>query len=166
MGFSEEEAKALIARAAKNRRARSKAADQRAAIEAAQADISRASGRGQDKSMREPGRGHKYGARAAVVDGIRFPSIAEAKFYERSKERQAIGEIFYFTLWPVFVLPGGIRVRFDQQIIYPNNGIDYYDVKGVITPQFKKNKRLVEHFWPIKIKVVIYQKGKFVEVEI
>ena len=112
-------------------------------------------------------RGHKYGARATVVDGIRFPSIAEAKFYERSKERQAIGEIFYFTLWPVFVLPGGIRVRLDQQIVYPNNnGIDYYDVKGVITPQFKKNKRLVEHFWPIKIKVVIYQKGKFVEVEI
>ena len=154
--FTEEQAKELIARAAQNRRARAKAADQRAAIEVAQADIPRASGRG-----------HKYGARATVVDGIRFPSIAEAKFYERSKERQAIGEIFYFTLWPVFVLPGGIRVRLDQQIVYPNNnGIDYYDVKGVITPQFKKNKRLVEHFWPIKIKVVIYQKGKFVEVEI
>ena len=166
MAFTEEDAKNLIARAAKNRRARSKAADQRAAIEAAQADIPRASGRGH-YSEREPGRGHKYGARATVVDGIRFPSIAEAKFYERSKERQAIGEIFYFTLWPVFVLPGGIRVRLDQQIVYPNNnGIDYYDVKGVITTQNKKNKRLVEHFWPIKIKVVIYQKGKFVEVEI
>ena len=58
---------------------------------------------------REPGRGHKYGARATVVDGIRFPSIAEAEYYKRSKLRQAAGEIDYFLLWPCFVLPGGVR---------------------------------------------------------
>ena len=93
---------------AQNRRARAKAADQRAAIEVAQADIPRASGRGHYPE-REPGRGHKYGARATVVDGIRFPSIAEAEYYKRSKLRQAAGEIDYFLLWPCFVLPGGVR---------------------------------------------------------
>ncbi|MCB0297336.1 MAG: DUF1064 domain-containing protein [Calditrichaeota bacterium] len=165
MGFSEEEAKALVERAAKNRRARSKAADQRAAIAAAQADIPRASGGRGHYPEREPGRGHKYGARATVVDGIRFPSIAEAEYYKLSKIRQSAGEIDYFLLWPCFVLPGGVRVRFDQQIIAAGK-VEYVDVKGKITAQFKRNKKLVEELWPIKVKVVIFKAGRFQEVNL
>lgn len=164
MGFTEEDAKALIERAAKNRRARSKAADQRAAIAAAQADIPRASGRGHYPE-REPGRGHKYGAKATVVDGIRFPSIAEAEYYKLSKIRQSAGEIDYFLLWPCFVLPGGVRVRFDQQI-FVGGKVEYVDVKGRITAQFKRNKKLVEELWPIKVKVVIFKAGRFQEVNL
>ena len=162
--FTEEQAKELIARAAQNRRARAKAADQRAAIEVAQADIPRASGRGHYPE-REPGRGHKYGARATVVDGIRFPSIAEAEYYKRSKLRQAAGEIDYFLLWPCFVLPGGVRVRFDQQI-FSGGQVEYIDVKGKITSQFKRNKKMVEHLWPVKIKVLLFKKGQFSEIEV
>lgn len=164
MGFTEEEAKALIERAAKNRRARSKAADQRATIEAAQADIPRASGRGHYPE-REPGRGHKYGARATAIDGIRFPSIAEAEYYKLSKVRQDAGEIDYFLLWPCFVLPGGVRVRFDQQI-FAGGKAEYVDVKGKITAQFKRNKKLVEELWPVRVKVVVYKSGGFVEIEV
>ena len=56
-------------------------------------------------------------------------------------------------------------MRFDQQI-FSGGQVEYIDVKGKITSQFKRNKKMVEHLWPVKIKVLLFKKGQFSEIEV
>ena len=41
--------------------------------------------------------------------------------------------------------------------------MEYVDVKGRITAQFRRNRKLVEQLWPVKIKVILFKKGQFEE---
>lgn len=49
-------------------------------------------------------RGHKYGAKPTVVDGIRFASKAEARRYSELKLLAKAGKIECLELQPVYVL--------------------------------------------------------------
>ena len=104
-------------------------------------------------------RRNKYNAIPTVIDGIRFASKAEANYCAQLKILQRAGEIKYFLMQVPFYLPGGIKYVVDFVVFHNDGTVDYVDVKGVETKEFKLKKKLVEEFYPVKIMVV--KKGKF-----
>lgn len=98
---------------------------------------------------------HKYGARPSEVDGIRFASQKEAKYYGELKIRQRIGEVLFFLRQVPFHLPGGVKYVADFMEFLSDGTVKVVDVKGVETEMFKAKKRMVEELYaPVKIEVV------------
>ena len=56
---------------------------------------------------------HKYRAEPTVVDGIRFDSKLEARYYEQLKIRQAGGEVVGFLRQVPIHLPGKTKLVVD-----------------------------------------------------
>lgn len=106
---------------------------------------------------------HKYNARAAWVDGIRFDSVAESRYYKRLKLLVAAGELLRFHMQVNFVLPGPVKVRVDFMEIYPDGSIKYVDVKGVFTKAFIRNRKMVKALYGVDIIPVKYKNGFFLE---
>lgn len=113
------------------------------------------------------GRRHKYGARATVVDGIRFDSAAEARRYQELRLRERAGEIrdltrqvglTLFAPWlgpdtaddltaaPVVGVARRVGTyRADFRYILDGTGDTVYeDVKGYDTPLSGWKRRHVE----------------------
>jgi hypothetical protein len=93
----------------------------------------------------------KYKAKATTIDGIRFPSKAEARRYFELKVMLGAGLISDLELQPSFpVLINGIKVftyRGDFQY-RDQGGTVVEDVKGFLTPVYRLKKRCVEAFYP------------------
>lgn len=101
----------------------------------------------------KPTRKSKYGAIPTWVDGIRFDSKREAKYYEALKLRVAAGEVAFFTRQTPVHLPDGTKLVLDFVEYSEIPGTDGYrvrwvDVKGRETPVFRLKKRAVEHHYP------------------
>lgn len=99
-------------------------------------------------------RPNKYRAKATTVDGIRFHSRMEARYYQGLKLRVSAGELSYFLRQVGLDLPGNTRYFVDFVEFFPDGRVEYIDVKGFETAVFKFKKRQVESLYPIKIKVV------------
>lgn len=98
-------------------------------------------------------RANKYGAVATVVDGIRFDSKREARYYEALKLRQAAGEVRYFLRQVPLHLPGGTKLVVDFLIVEADGRIRYVDTKGRETDTFRVKKREVKHHYPVEIEL-------------
>lgn len=98
-----------------------------------------------------PPKKNKYGAVPTVVNGIRFDSKREARYFEKLVERKAAGEVAYFLRQVPLHLPGGTRLVVDFQIHYPDGRVEYVDVKGRETDSFKIKRREIEAIYPIRI---------------
>lgn len=98
-------------------------------------------------------RGSKYGAKSTEVDGIRFDSKAEARYYGKLKAQVAAGELAYFLRQVSIYLPGKTRYVVDFMEVFHDGRIRYVDVKGVQTQMFRLKKRQVEALYPITIEV-------------
>ena len=98
-------------------------------------------------------RGSKYAAQPTEVDGIRFDSKAEARYYLQLKARVAAGEIRYFLRQVAIYLPGKTRYVVDFLEFWADGQVRYVDVKGVETQMFRLKKRQVEELYPITIEV-------------
>ena len=98
-------------------------------------------------------RGSKYAAQPTEVDGIRFDSKAEARYYQGLRARVAAGEVRYFLRQVSIHLPGGIRYVVDFLEFWADGRVRYVDVKGVQTAMFRTKKRQVEALYPITIEV-------------
>ena len=106
---------------------------------------------------RTPGRrGHKFGAVATEVDGIRFASKAEARRYQVLKLREKAGEIRDLKLqtrWRLEVngvLIGHYVSDFDYLALgCPRRTVE--DVKGVKTPLYKFKRRIFEALYGLVI---------------
>lgn len=93
-------------------------------------------------------RPHKYKAEATVVDGIRFDSKKEARYYQQLKIRKMAGEILgWFRQVPIH-LPGGTILRIDFLEFHTDGTCHLVDVKGVETEAFKIKKREAEAAYP------------------
>lgn len=101
----------------------------------------------------KPARKSKYGAIPTVIDGIRFDSRREAKYYEQLKLRVAAGEVRMFLRQVPFHLPGGTKLVVDFEIHEADGRVRYVDVKGRETPVFRLKKREVEHHYPVEIEL-------------
>jgi len=80
---------------------------------------------------------HKYRAEPTVVDGIRFDSKGEARYYVRLRDHQAVGQIRGFIQQVPFHLPGRKRLVIDFGVIENDGTIHFDDYKGFETPVFR-----------------------------
>ena len=96
---------------------------------------------------------HKYNAKATVVDGIKFPSKAEARYYSALKLRLKSDVLFFLRQVPVH-LPGGTKLVVDFLEFHHDGTCHFVDVKGVVTDVFKIKQREVEAAYPITIETV------------
>jgi hypothetical protein len=99
------------------------------------------------------GRARKYGNEITTVDGIRFDSKREARYYEQLKIRKAAGEVSHWLRQVPMHLPCGTRYVLDFLVFFAEPGRDpeYVDVKGRETKEFRIKKRGVEHHYPVRI---------------
>ena len=93
----------------------------------------------------------KYRAKRCEIDGIKFHSLLEGRYYQSLILRQRSGEKFYFHMQVPIQLPGGVKYLVDFMIIYPDGKVEYIDVKGVKTSVYIIKKKQVEALYPIKI---------------
>lgn len=97
----------------------------------------------------------KYGNHIVHVDGIRFDSKREAKYYEYLKHQRARGEIQYFLRQVPIHLPGGTKLVVDFMVVDAAGALEYVDAKGRETPVFRLKLREVRHHYPhIRIRLV------------
>lgn len=101
-----------------------------------------------------PNVNHKFKAVRVEVDGLKFDSKLEARYYQELKIRVAAGEVSYFLRQVPIHLPGGVKYVVDFLVFFPDGSHEFVDTKGFETPEFKTKKKLVEALYPIQIKVV------------
>ena len=103
-----------------------------------------------------PARTSKYGNVATEVDGIRFDSKKEARYYEQLKLRKVAGEVLYWLRQVAVHLPGGTRYVVDFLVFFVDRTREpeYVDVKGRETPMFRVKRREIEHHYPFKVVLV------------
>lgn len=99
---------------------------------------------------RKQGR-HKFFAQPTETDGIKFPSKKEARHYNELKLLQRAGEVLFFLRQVPFHLPGGIRYVVDFVVFKTTGEVEFQDVKGVVTKEYKTKKALVESLYPVEI---------------
>ncbi|WP_313033459.1 DUF1064 domain-containing protein [Stenotrophomonas acidaminiphila] len=99
----------------------------------------------------EPTKRAKYGNTITVVDGIRFDSKKEARYYEQLKVRRQAGEVHFWLRQVPVHLPGGTKYVLDFLVFLRSGEVQFVDVKGRETKEFRIKKREVEHHYPIRI---------------
>jgi len=87
-------------------------------------------------------RAHKYNAKRAIVDGISFPSKAEAARYCTLKLLKAGGAILAFECQVTFLLHAGIKYKADFVVTKLDGTKEVEDVKGYATAEFKLKMKL------------------------
>lgn len=98
---------------------------------------------------------HKYKAKPTEVDGIKFPSKAEAQRYRNLCLLKRDGQVIQFLRQVPFYLPGNSKYVVDFQVFWADGNVTFEDVKGIETEVFKLKKRQVEELYaPIKITVL------------
>lgn len=99
-------------------------------------------------------RRHKYHNHPTSIDGIRFDSKREARFYERLKFERQAGLVLYFLRQVPLHLPGGTKLIVDFMVVMADGRIRYVDAKGKETAAFRIKRREIEHHYPIEIELV------------
>ena len=102
---------------------------------------------------------HKFSAIRTEVDGIKFDSKLESKYYGHLKMMVMAGEVVFFLRQVPFHLVGGVVYRVDFQVFYASGDVAFIDVKGMETPEFINKKKQVEATYPVQIEIV--KKGQF-----
>jgi hypothetical protein len=108
---------------------------------------------------------NKYRNNRVEIDGIKFDSEKEGRFYTQLKLRKKAGEVKDFQRQVPFAIEvNGIHIAkylLDFQVEYPDGRIDYIDIKAktkegkwITTDTFKLKKKLVEAIYKIEIKLV------------
>ncbi|MEE9571535.1 MAG: DUF1064 domain-containing protein [Candidatus Neomarinimicrobiota bacterium] len=99
---------------------------------------------------------HKYNAKRTEIDGIKFGSKKEARYYQQLKILKRNGEVVFFLRQVPFHLSGGSGVRYvcDFQVFWRDGTVTFVEVKGFETKTWKIKKRLVEAEYPIKLTIV------------
>ncbi len=96
---------------------------------------------------------HKFSAVKVELDGIKFDSKKEGRYYQQLKLRVKSGEVIFFLRQTVFHIEGG-TYRVDFQEFHADGTVHFIDVKGMETPAFKKSKKQVESRYPVEIEIV------------
>lgn len=126
------------------------------------------------KKIRKRRSRSKYGNKKIEVDGHKFDSKAEAKFYQQLKWLQEHGEIKSFKLQPRYILQEAfekdgkkhraIEYVADFEVHYSNGDIVVVDVKGHKTQVFNLKRKMFEKRYPYKLAILKFERGMFVEV--
>ena len=96
---------------------------------------------------------HKYNAVRTELDGISFPSKAEARYYAQLKMAKAAGQLVFFLRQVPIEIPGS-KLVIDFVEFWADGRIVWTEVKGMETPAYKNKKKAVELLYPFKINQV------------
>ena len=119
----------------------------------------------------------KFNAKKVEVDGIKFDSEVESKYYVHLMKLKRAGEIKDFTMQPAFVLQeafekhgkehNAIKYKADFQVWYNDGTTKVIDVKGMKTPEFKLKEKLYAKQFDVELICVCYSKidGGWIEFE-
>ncbi len=94
---------------------------------------------------------HKFHAQRTDVDGVKFSSKKEARYYQQLLLAEKSGELLFFLRQVPFHLAGGGRYVCDFAEFWKNGEVRFVDSKGFRTPMFIAKKKMVEASYPIKI---------------
>lgn len=97
---------------------------------------------------------NKYHAVPVEIDGMRFDSKLEARYYAVLKTLVRSGQVDYFLRQVPFHLPGKVTYRCDFQVFWKEEVVTYVDVKGRDTPMSRLKRKQVEDLYPVKIELV------------
>lgn len=108
----------------------------------------------------------KYGSTKVEIDGIKFDSKIEARYYEELKSQQEKEQILFFRIQPRYLLQGpfdknGKKYRkieyvADFEVHHLDGSIEVIDVKGMETEAFKIKKKLFEKIYPHRLSLITY----------
>ncbi len=94
---------------------------------------------------------HKFGAIRTEVDGEKFSSKKEARYYEQLQLAKKSGDLLFFLRQVPFHLGGGVRYVCDFAEFWANGEVRFVDTKGFRTSMYIAKKKLVEAKYPITI---------------
>lgn len=103
--------------------------------------------------------GFRVVAKSTSVNGIFFPSKAEARRYSDLCILLHAKEVLWFIRQPSFDLPGGIKYRADFLVVWSDGKIEVEDVKGFRTKEFNLKMRLMKETYP-GCPIVLIGKGR------
>ena len=96
---------------------------------------------------------HKFNAVKTELDGFRFDSKKEARYYKNLKLKIKAGIVLFFLRQVPFHLPGNIIYRVDFIEYHTDGSVHFVDVKGMETKEFKTKKAIVEALYPVIIEI-------------
>jgi len=109
----------------------------------------------------------KYHNLPTEVDGVRFHSKLEAKYFVELELRRRAGDVKYFLRQVPFHLPGGVIYRVDFQVFLPpylpratgeadpqSVRVEYIDTKGVETQECRNKIKMVKALYGVDIEIV------------
>ena len=94
---------------------------------------------------------HKYNAKKTERDGFKFASQKEARRYDQLILLKESGDVLFFLRQCPFHLPGNVTYRIDFIVFWADGHVSMEDVKGMVTPQYKMKKKMVEALYPVEI---------------
>ena len=97
---------------------------------------------------------HKFGAVTVELDGYRFDSKIEGRYYEKLKLAQKAGDLLFFLRQCPLHLPGKTKLVIDFVEYWADGSVVFTDVKGMETETFKLKRRQVEELYPIELNIV------------
>ena len=97
---------------------------------------------------------HKFNAKPTELDGIKFASKKEAKYYQELKLRQAAGLVLFFLRQVPFHLPGNVRYVCDFAEFLADGEVRFVDVKGYRTDMYKLKRKQVQAVYGVTIEEV------------
>jgi hypothetical protein len=97
----------------------------------------------------------KYRAIPTVIDGARFDSRLEARYYATLQLEQRIGAVLEIRRQPNYLLEvNGVwvgRYVADYEVVRADGEIQVVDCKGFRTQTYKLKRRLFEALYPFRI---------------
>lgn len=98
---------------------------------------------------------HKYNAVQSEVDGFKFDSKLEARYYQELKLRKRAGDVVQFLRQVPFHLPGGVKYLVDFLEFHADGTVHWIDCKGMDTQEsINKRKQVAALYAPITIEIV------------
>lgn len=123
-------------------------------------------------------RRNKYNNKKVVVDGFKFDSAVESKYYLYLKSQKKIGIIKDFQLQKVFELQPSYRIGDNRKqraikyvadfVVTKNDGshvvIDVKGGKAAMTDVFKLKRKLFEFKYQQPLVTLILRRGAWIEI--
>jgi hypothetical protein len=104
-------------------------------------------------------RKNKYNNKKVIIDGFKFDSIAEAKFYQFLLKDNLVLRV---QCQPkVYMTDSKILYKPDFRVVFTDRSFCFYDVKGITTSVFQIKARLWRDYGAGKLILVKLQKGVF-----
>jgi hypothetical protein len=113
----------------------------------------------------------KYGAEKITVDGYKFDSKIEAKYYEHLKDLKAKDKIMNFELQPRFVLQDkfikdGKKYRVieyvaDFTVYNLDKSMEIIDIKGMATAEAKLKRKMFNYQYSNPLRWLVWNKKQW-----